>query len=125
MREDLKSLLKSAEEDLEVSKKLFKDGYFRYSSFFAQQSVEKYLKAFLLFKKNDYPFVHSIAKLINDAIKLDKDFNYLFEIEANKLSRYYITSRYPPLIVVSEEEAKEAVEIAERVREFILRKLNV
>ncbi len=54
----------------------------------------------------------------------DGDFERLFEIRADKLDRYYTGTRYPPLLEVTEEDAKEAIEMAKKVREFILRKLR-
>ena len=124
MREDLKQLLEVAEDDLKVAKDNFNLRNFRISSFLCQQAVEKYLKAFLLFKRNSYPFIHSIKMLIQLCIQIDKDFKYLFEINADKLDKYYTGTRYLPLLKVSEEEAKEAIEIAEKVRDFVLKKLK-
>ncbi len=125
MRKDLKELLDAAEDDLDIAEKLYELGKYRYVAFFTQQAVEKYIKAFLLHKINKYPFTHSITKLIKEALRCDKDFEYLLAIKADSLEDYYTGVRYPPLIVVDEEEAKEAIEIAKKVREFILRKLKL
>ena len=57
----LKKLLEIAEEDLEAAKELFKNKKFRTCTFHCQQAVEKFLKAYLLEKKDRYPFTHSIA----------------------------------------------------------------
>ncbi len=86
--------------------------------------MEKLLKAFLLYKKNNYPFVHSINKLIDLCVKIDRDFEYLLKINADFLEDYYTGVRYPPLLRVSEEEAREAIKIAEKVKEFVLKKLE-
>ena len=45
MREDLRELLEAAEDDLDTARKLYELGKYRYTCFFAQQAVEKYLKA--------------------------------------------------------------------------------
>lgn len=74
-----------------------------------------------------YP-LYSLASprgLIQNCMNADEDFKYLFEINADKLDRYYTGTRYPPLLDVTEEEVREAVDIAEKVREFILKKLRL
>ena len=49
----------------------------------------------------------------------------LFEIKADMLTIYATVSRYPELeFEVTEDMVKEAIEIAERVREFVLRKID-
>ena len=91
---------------------------------FLSTSRWKYLKAFLLYKLESYPFKHSIAYLIKECSKIDKEFEHLFEIRAHELSKYYTGSRYLPLLEISQEEAKKALEIAEKVRDFILKKIK-
>ena len=125
MRRDLEELLDAALDDLDTAEKLYDLGKYRYACFFAQQAVEKLLKAFLLYKTNRYPFTHSITKLIKEAIKYDKDFEYLLEIRADGLDDYYTGVRYPPLIMVDDKEAKEAIGIARKTRDFVLKKLKL
>ncbi|OYT28161.1 MAG: DNA-binding protein [Thermofilum sp. ex4484_79] len=125
MREDLRELLKSAEEDLKLAREIFRLCYYRHACFLAQQAVEKLLKSFLLDKKGTYPFTHDITLLINICKGIDLVFEYLLEIKADKLDKYYTGSRYPPMIEVSQEDAEEALGIAEKVRDFVLKKLNL
>jgi len=125
MREDLRDLLDAAADDLDTAEKLHYLGKYRYACFFAQQSVEKYLKAYLLYRTDRYPFTHSITKLIKEAMKYDRDFESLLEIRADGLEDYYTGIRYPPLIVVDDRESKEAIEIAKKVRDFVLKKLEL
>ncbi len=125
MNPDVKRLLEIAEEDLGAAKELFKNKKFRTCAFHYQQAVEKFLKAYLLKKEDRYPFTHSIAFLIKSCIKVDKSFEYLFEINPQELSKYYTTTRYLPLMEITEEDAKESIEIAEKVREFVLKKFEL
>jgi HEPN domain-containing protein len=125
MREDLRDLLAAAADDLDTAEKLHELGKHRYTCFFAHQAVEKHIKAYLLHRTNKYPFTHSIAKLIREAMTYDRDFEYLSEIKADRLEDYYTGVRYPPLIVIGVKEAKEALEIAKKVRDFVLKKLGV
>lgn len=124
MRKDLKELLEAAEEDFEAAKDLFRLKRYRHTCLLVQQAVEKYLKAYLLHKVNRYPFTHSITMLIHESLKYDKDFNYLFDIKADLLGKYYIGVRYPPIIKVSEQETERAIKIAEEVKSLILRKIQ-
>jgi len=56
---------------------------------------------------------------------MDRDFKYLFDIHADKLTIYATESRYPEYeFGVTKNMAKEALEIAEKVEEFILKKLR-
>ena len=125
MREDLRELLESAEEDLKLAKVSLRLGYYKHACFLSQQAVEKFLKAYLLYKINKYPFIHDITKLINLCKNLEEDFELLLRINADKLDKYYIGTRYPPLLKVTKENAKEAVEIADKVRDFVLKKLGI
>ncbi len=125
MREDLKELIESAEEDLKLAKVALDMKLLKSSAFHSQQCIEKMLKAFLLYKKGNYPFSHIISELLGECLKLDRDFQYLLRLKIQKVEIYYTASRYPPLLKVSEEEAKEAIEIAEKVRDFVLKKLGL
>ena len=124
MRKDLEELIKLSGKDLEMAKISYANGFYEYACFFSHQCVEKILKAFLLFKKGGYPFIHSITKLINLCAEIDSEFKFLLDINADSLEDYYTGTRYPPMMEVAKEEAKEALEISERVREFVLGKLK-
>ena len=124
MRIDIKELIESAEEDLKLAKLALENDLYNSAAFHSHQCIEKFLKACLLYKLNNYPFIHSIARLLHKIIEIDEDFRYLFEIKAYKLDKYYTKTRYPPLLKITKEEAREAIEIAEKVRKFILKKLE-
>ena len=123
MMDDVLKIVEIAEEDLEEAKNALERGKYRISCFFAQQSAEKFLKAFLLKIKEEYPFEHSLTYLIKLCKDVDDDFEALFKMKAPKLGKYYTGTRYLPLLDVSEDEAREAVDIAEKIRKFILKKL--
>jgi len=93
--------------------------------FHAQQYVEKSLKAFLIYNGKEIKRIHDIAVLIRECTEIDEDFNQLFKIEADKLTDYAIEIRYSEeFYIPSIDEAKDAIEIAERVKYFILGKLK-
>jgi len=77
----------------------------------------KYLKAYLVFHGVDFPFTHSLRRLLTylPARRLGRAVT-----DAEELSPYAITARYPGEdLAVSEPEARRAVEIAERVRQAV------
>jgi len=125
MKESTRKWVEKAIKDLKIAENLCNQRYYEYACYFSQQSVEKLLKAFLIDNNRPYPRTHDIRELIKLCTKIDESFKYLFEIEADKLTIYATETRYPEYeFEVSEEEAKEAIEIAEKVRNFVLKKLE-
>lgn len=61
--------------------------------------------------------------LLGLCMEIDKDFEELLELRFELFDRA-IEVRYPTEYYPSKDEAKEAIEIAEKVREFILNKLK-
>ena len=91
--------------------------------FHAQQSVEKYLKVFLVANQIEFPQTHNIGVILNLCIKVDPDFQTLKE--SVTLTRYATGLRYPDDFYIPElEEANEAYEIAKKVKKFVLKKLK-
>ena len=86
--------------------------------FHAQQSVEKYLKAFLVVKGIDFPRTHDIENLVsllpeNIWLKLSIE-------EQRRLTAYATVIRYPgDYETIQISEAKESVKLARRVRKEI------
>ncbi|MEM5821163.1 MAG: HEPN domain-containing protein, partial [Candidatus Aenigmatarchaeota archaeon] len=76
-----------------------------------------FLKAFLAFHNKPIPRIHEIETLIAICSEIDESFKELYKFNVSLLTRYY-KSRYPPSVLdVNEQEAKEAIEIAEKVKE--------
>lgn len=94
-------------------------------SFHCQQAAEKYLKAFLVKNQIEFSKTHSVMVLLNLCSTVDKSFNEELS-EADYLTDYAVEIRYPdewyePTI----EEAKQAYEMALRVKSFVLDKLKI
>jgi len=121
MKKDVKELIDLASNDLKIAKELYNKKHFLYSCFFAQQSAEKVLKAYLLHKNNEYPFIHSIVRLIKMCEQISSDFKELYKLKVETLTKYYTGSRYLPLLRISQHEAKEAIDIAEKVNELVIK----
>lgn len=91
--------------------------------FHAQQSVEKYLKAFLVANQIEFPQTHNIGVILNLCIKVDPDFQGLRE--SVTLTRYATGFRYPDdFYIPSIEEANKSFEIAKMIKKFVLEKLK-
>ena len=90
--------------------------------FHAQQAAEKYLKAYLLWADIEFPKTHVLEQLILLAGRKDPDFLDLKD-KVSLLTPYAVETRYPEFEEPLLDDAKEAVRVAEKVREFVLRKL--
>lgn len=124
---NVKKWIKYAEEDLKLAKhslSLESGCPYRLTAYHAQQCAEKYLKALLVYHKRDFPYTHSITRLIevcSGIINADE-----FEA-AETLTPFAITTRYPGEDEeVTKEEGIEAIRIADLVKGKIngLLKLN-
>jgi HEPN domain-containing protein len=86
--------------------------------FHAQQCVEKYIKALLVWRAIDFPKTHDIGELIQllpSGVALP-----LTEAEQELLTDYATGTRYPgDREPISRTEAEEAVTMARKVREVI------
>ena len=92
------------------------------TSFAAQQSAEKYLKAFLVEHNVAFPKTHDLAKeLLPRCLKIDESFSVL-EPHLEFLDPYAVQFRYPGDIVTP-AEARDALKAAKSVRSLVRQKL--
>ena len=91
--------------------------------FHSQQAVEKFLKAYLITRTVEFGKTHNLEFLLELCIKQDKEFK---EINVGNLSFYSVEVRYPDeFYIPTLDEAKESVKIARKVKEFVLKKVNI
>jgi len=124
-REDYKNWLKEADWDLTTAEILKERERYNSAAFFAQQAVEKILKAALMFK-NEAPWGHSTKELLirlNEITELDLS-NLIHN--ALELDHHYIPSRYPnvhpnsaPHELYDEIMAKNAINDAKLIFEKV------
>jgi HEPN domain-containing protein len=83
--------------------------------------AEKYLKGYLLLRRQPPKRIHHLDVLLEDCMALDDSFQRLVD-DAVFLKRYYIESRYPDDLPedVRPEEAAEALAAASHLRDFVL-----
>jgi HEPN domain-containing protein len=90
--------------------------------FHCQQAVEKYLKAFLIFRKKDFGKTHNLEYLLKLCSQLDKEFT---KIDVGNLSFYAVEIRYPDdFYIPTVKEAKDSVKIAKQVKKFVLKRIQ-
>ena len=94
-------------------------------AFHAHQGVEKYLKGFIVFHGKSFEKTHHLDELIAECKKIDNSFEDFID-ESATLNDYYIEARYPIDIKedISSKEAKEAIEKATAIRDFVLSKVK-
>ena len=124
-REFVHQWLGKADSDLKAARHLL-DGEAELSfgaAFHAQQAVEKFLKAVLVWHQVEFPKTHDIGRLVDLVEKADAALAGLIQ-DASALTPYGVDIRYPgdqPEPTV--EQATKAVTVAERAGETILRHL--
>ncbi|MFA6598767.1 MAG: HEPN domain-containing protein [Ignavibacteriaceae bacterium] len=123
---NVKKWINYAEEDLRLAKHsltLESGCPFRLTAYHAQQCAEKYLKALLVFHQIDFPYTHSITRLLEICSGIINT-NELTEAEI--LTPFAITTRYPGEDEeVTKEEALDAIRIADLVKEKVILQLKL
>ena len=126
--EEVKKWLIKADEDLRVARNEIGTNNPPTGAicFHSQQSVEKHLKAYLVHHNKSFRKTHDIAEILGLCIEIDAEFKELEKINAHELTVYATELRYPEFFhIPSIEEAKEAIEIARKVKDFVFKKLEI
>jgi HEPN domain-containing protein len=88
------------------------------AGFFLQQSLEKYLKGFLLRQGWKLKKIHELDALLDDAVKYNPNLKVFYEL-CDRVAGYYFADRYPPF--VAEEIACEDIEKdMEEAKKFVM-----
>jgi HEPN domain-containing protein len=122
----LKNWLFRANEDIAVIENLSEAGTELYASticFHAQQAVEKFLKAFLVFHNIDFPRTHDLEFLLAECQKIDQsDFDFDF----GSLTDFGVSVRYPDdFFVPDKEDTILYLKIAREVKKLVENKIKV
>lgn len=108
---------KTARQDWHRLLVLLEDGDPEGASFFLQQTLEKFLKAYLLQNGWKLKKIHALQVLLNEALPYNdalKDFLLVCE----RVSAFYLADRYPTL-GTSQLDAEDIQEELSDAREFI------
>jgi HEPN domain-containing protein len=124
--EYLKNWLFRAKEDIAVIDSLFGTDPALYASticFHAQQAVEKFLKAFLIYYDVDFPRTHDVDYLLLECQKIDsKDFN----IDLGSLSDFGVSIRYPDdFYIPDKDETVRYRNAAHTIRNIVENKIII
>ena len=126
MREEIILWISAAEEDLFDADLALKNRRWFRAAFYAQQAVEKVLKAlYFVVARQPPPYTRKVTVLYKGL--RDKGFMLSKELEEQLsiLNKYYTITRYPdaanglPSEAVDGKEARRAVNIAKRVIEAV------
>jgi len=123
----IKKWIQKAEVDIKTAKILIEseDPPTESICFHVQQAVEKFLKAYLTYMDIRAGKTHDIVALLEMCIEKDKEFKNLDTEKLGNLTFYAVDVRYPEtLYTPSLEEAQETLELAEKVKSFVLKKLG-
>jgi len=86
--------IKKANKDMERVKVRLKDYDLEDAAFHLQQTLEKYLKAYLLSKDRKLNRIHDLEELLDEAIKHISEFER-FRKTCQKVTGWYLIDRYP------------------------------
>lgn len=118
--------LDKANDDLAFAKASLQEGleFYPQICFYLHQSVEKYLKAYIIARELDLKRIHDLTQLVQLCIENDKEFNKFYET-AKLLNPFYIGTRYPDFIIsVNKSNAEKALQVTEQIADFIKSKLQ-
>lgn len=112
-----------AQEDLKVAKALLKLKFFSTVTYHCQQSAEKALKGYLVFKKHEIVKTHDLVKLVELCEKFDGQFEKIYDI-VDQLNPFATKFRYPTEFDVPDyADAELAVKQAGKIMTFVVKNL--
>jgi HEPN domain-containing protein len=121
LQEYIKNWLYRANEDLSVCHELLKMNSAGFTSticFHAQQSVEKFLKTYLVANSVDYPKTHDVDFLLKECIKINN--TAFIGIDLGNLSEFGVLVRYPDdFYIPDNSEAIKYANIALEIKTIV------
>jgi HEPN domain-containing protein len=122
----IKQWLIKANEDIDVLILLTSEHPENFTSvitFHSQQAVEKFLKAYLIFRDIEIEKTHDVDFLLSECIKIEK--SGFDEIDVKNLADFAVTVRYADdFMVPTLKEALELKEIALDVKRVVEEKID-
>ena len=112
--DDPREWLNHARSNLAMAKNRIPDAYMEDLCFEAQQAAEKAIKAVMIKRGIDFPYVHDLARLLSLLKEADEAIPDVVG-QARKLSRFATVTRYPMDQSVTEQHYLEALATAESV----------
>ena len=122
--DDPREWLNRARSSFAMASNRVPDAYLEDLCFGAQQAAEKAIKAVMISRNIDFPYVHNLALLLS--ILEEDGENVPSEVRcATRLTPYAVDIRYPSVEQpVSEQDYREAIVIAEAVIQWAAGRLS-
>ena len=114
--------LRKAASDIVVMEAAMGAGAFDGACFHAQQATEKYLKGFLTFHDQPFPFTHNLGDLTELCAGIETQFRTLTPMAA-ELTPYAVRLRYDDAFWPPVEVAMQARASTLAIRDFVLNRL--
>ena len=112
--DDPREWLKRARSHVSRARSRLPDTYLEDLCFDAQQAAEKAVKALMIKRGIDFPYVHDLAQLLSLLKESGEEIPDTVG-HARKLTRFATVTRYPMNQAVTEQHYTEAIAIAEAV----------
>lgn len=124
-KEYISKWLYRANEDIAVINNLYQTDPVYYSSticFHAEQAVEKFLKAFLVYNNVDFPRTHDVDFLLMECKKID---SLDFDLDLGSLVDFGVDIRYPnDFYIPDKEETIKYRDISLTVKKIVEQKIK-
>ncbi len=117
--------LNNAQEDIITAEMIMSNPRcYKLASFHCQQTLEKSLKSYILFKENKLLDGHNLLWLCRQAAKIDKDFIDFID-ECALINHCYIETRYPSdlLFEITDNQMEKIFSSTKTVFEAICNKI--
>jgi HEPN domain-containing protein len=119
----LDAWLRIAKEDLLAAKELIKVELYSASVYHSQQSTEKTLKAYLVFRRHSIVKTHDLIQLLELCMSFDSEFRNNFDA-VDFLNPFASKFRYPTEFnLPGHKDAELAVKHAQSIMRFVLKKI--
>ncbi|MBW8051826.1 MAG: HEPN domain-containing protein [Cytophagales bacterium] len=121
----IKQWLSKAKDDLVAARRLIEiEPYILDPAcFHCQQAVEKFLKAYLVFKEFNFEKTHNIKYLLVECSNFDEDFK---NIDVKNINDFAVVIRYPDDALMPDlVQAEEFLQIVEQVKTLVESKINL
>ena len=117
--EDPREWLNRAQSNLVLAGMQGERIYLEDLCFNAQQAAEKAIKALLIHRKIEFPYVHDIAELLTVAERSGQEIPPPIK-QAERLTRFAVFTRYPGIAAtIRHEEYTEALQVAGEVIRWV------
>jgi HEPN domain-containing protein len=124
---EIKGFVRLAEDDLKSARKLIRlfDRMPENAAFHCQQSVEKFLKAYLVYNDKIFPKTHDLDLLCGICIEINETFN-VWEDICEILTQYAVEIRYDTIkgIGVTVKEIANYIKEIKNLKKYILSQMD-